>query len=150
MYGLTTGAWLAIGAVLLIALLLLVWKFFAKLFKHVVIALVISALGSMLFIYLRYGSSSPRPRPDIGKHAYMKESGEYIGEVVGESEDSRRGKVWVIRPLGSLNVLKYSKLRVMLKDKMELKTQQTPSPTPEHKPAQEKVDKDKVDKKKKN
>jgi hypothetical protein len=152
MDGLTTKFALAIGAVLLIALLLLVWKFFAQVFKHVVIMLVIVVAGSAFF-YFRYHSFKPPPPPYVGKHAYMKVSGEYIGVVENQAEDNRRGPVWIIRPLGGFPQ-KYSKARVTLKDKMELKPQQTPSPTPESKPAQEKVDKDKVykkaDKKKKN
>jgi hypothetical protein len=74
----------------------------------------------------------------------MKGSGEYIGVVVAEGEDSRRGKVWIVRPAGGYPQ-KYSKLRVELKDKMELKSGPTPAPTPESKPAS-----DNVDKKKKN
>src|SRR5262245_39690507 len=128
MDGLTLKVGLAIGALLLIGFLWLVWKFFAKVFKHVLIVMVISVLGAILFLYLRYGSSSPRLSPDIGKHAYTKDGGDYIGVVEGETEDSRRGAVWVIRPLSGYPQ-RYSKKRVTLKDKMELKL--TPTPTPE-------------------
>jgi len=147
MDGLTMKVALTIVALLLIGFLLVVWKFFSKVFKHVVIMLLIGVAGAAFFIYvvyIRYGSFSPRPRPDIGKHAYMKGSGEYIGVVEAEGEDNRRGKVWIIRPVGGYPQ-KYSKSRVELKDKMELKPEPTPTPTPESKPAP-----DKVDKKKKN
>ena len=43
---LTIKVALAIGALLLIGLLLVVWKFFAKVFKHVVIMLLIGVAGS--------------------------------------------------------------------------------------------------------
>jgi hypothetical protein len=144
MDGLTMKAGLVIGALLLIGLLWLVWKFFAKVFKHVVIVLVISVLGSVLFVYLRYGSSSPRPNSSIGKHAYMKETGSYLGMVEAEGQDNQRGQVWIIRPPGGYPQ-KYSKRRVMLKDKMEFKPESTPTPapTPESKPPSDK----KVDKK---
>ena len=156
MDGLAMKVALTIGALLLIGFLLVVWKFFAKVFKHVVIMLLIGVAGAAFFVYIvfiRYGSSSPRPRPDIGKHAYMKVTGEYIGVVEAEAEDSRRGKVWIIRPVGGYPQ-KYSKSRVELKDRMELKPEPTPTPAPESKPAPDKPESkpasDKAHKKKKN
>jgi hypothetical protein len=146
MDGLTMKAALVIGALLLIGILLLVWKFFAKVFKHVVIMLVLTVAG-VTFFYFRYRSLPPPASPYKGKHAYMKANGEYIGVVEAEGEDNRRGQVWIVRPLGGYPQ-KYSKSRVMLKDKMELKPEQTPAPSPESKPASDKGDK-KVDKKKK-
>lgn len=149
MDGLTMKTGLVIGALLLIGFLWLVWKFFSKVFKHVVIMLIISVLGAVLFIYLRYGSSSPRMNPDIGKHAYMKDGGDYIGVVEGETDDNRRGAVWIIRPLGGYPQ-RYAKKRVTLKDKMELKSAPTPEPTPENKPASNNADIKGDTKKKKN
>ena len=154
MDGLTMKVALTIGALLLIGFLFLVWKFFGKVFKHVVIMLFIGA-ALMTFFYFRYRSLPPAPSPYKGKHAYMKANGEYIGVVEAEGEDSRRGKVWIIRPAGGYPQ-KYSKSRVELKDKMELKPEQTPTPAPaaeskqtsdkpESKPAS-----DKAHKKKKN
>lgn len=141
MDGLTMQAALVIGALLLIGSLWVVWKFFAKMFKHVLIMLIIGAAGAAFYYY----RSLPPPPPFfVGKHAYMKDNGEYIGVVEGQSEDSRRGAVWIVRPLGGFPQ-KYSKARVTLKDKMELKPEQTPAPSTESKPAS-----DKVDKKKKN
>jgi hypothetical protein len=134
---LTIKVALAIGAVLLIGLLLVVWKFFAKVFKHVVIMLLIGAAGSAFYYY----RSLPPPPPFYkGKHAYMKDNGEYIGVVEGQAQDSRRGAVWIVRPVGG-HPQKYSKSRVMLKDKMELKPE--PTSAPESKPAPDKVDKKK-------
>jgi hypothetical protein len=132
---LTIKVALAIGALLLIGLLLVVWKFFAKMFKHVVIMLLIGAAGSA-FYYFR--SLPPSPPFYVGKHAYMKDNGEYIGVVEGQAEDSRRGAVWIVRPVGGYPQ-KYSKSRVTLKDKRELKPEQPPMP--ESKPASDKVDK---------
>ncbi|MCI0388505.1 MAG: hypothetical protein MOB07_07035 [Acidobacteria bacterium] len=141
----TMKAALAIGVLLLIGFLWLVWKFFAKLFKHVIIVLLISVAGSAFYYYR---SLPPPPPPYIGKHAYMKENGEYIGVVEAEGNDNRRGPVWIIRPVGGYPQ-RYSKSRVTLKDKMELKPEQTPAP--ESKPASDKIDSNanKVDKKKK-
>lgn len=138
---LTMKAALAIGAVVLIVFLWIVWKFFAKVFKHVIIMLLIGVAGAT-FYYLQ--SLPPPPPPYVGKHAYMKDNGEYIGVVEGQAEDNRRGPVWIIRPVGGYPQ-RYAKSRVALKDKMELKPEQTPAPSPESKAAS-----DKVDKKKKN
>jgi hypothetical protein len=149
MDGLTMKATLAIGVLLLIGFLWLTWKFFYKVFKHVVIMLVIAVLGATLFIYLRYSSSPPRQNSDIGKHAYMKDGGEYIGVVEGETEDGRRGAVWIIRPLGGYPQ-RYSKKRVTLKEKIELKPAPTQAPTPESAPASSSAEKKGDTKKKKN
>src|SRR5215468_3922536 len=156
MDGLTMKVALTVGALLLIGFLLVVWKFFSKVFKHVVIMLLIGVAGAAFFIYIvyiRYGSFSTPASTYKGKHAYMKANGEYIGVVEAEGEDSRRGKVWIIRPVGGYPQ-KYSKSRVELKDKMEIKPEQTPTPTPESKPASDKPESkpasDKAHKKKKN
>lgn len=131
MDGFTLKAALAIGLLLLIGLLWLVWKFFFKLFKHVVIMLLIGGAGAAFYYY----RSLPPPPPEyIGKHAYMKENGKYIGVVEAQGDDERRGPVWIIRPVGGPPV-RYAKSRVTLKDKMELKPEQTPAMIPEAKPA---------------
>ena len=153
MDGLTMKVALTIGALLLIGFLFLMWKFFAKVFKHVVILLFLGA-ALMTFFYYRYRSFPPPPSPYKGKYAYMKANGEYIGVVEAEGEDSRRGKVWIIRVGGYPQ--KYSKSRVELKDKLEIKPEPTPTPTPapEIKPASDKPESkpasDKAHKKKKN
>jgi len=146
MDGFTLKATLVIGLLLMIGLLWLVWKFFARLLKHVIILIVICVAGSAFYYYR---SLPPPPPPYVGKHAYMKENGEYIGVVESESIDSRRGPVWIIRPVGGYPT-RYAKARVTLKDKMELKTDQTPQPSPQTIPASDKADKNanKVDKKK--
>ncbi len=148
MDGLSTKAALAIGALLLIAVLWLVWKFFTRLFKHVIIMLLIGAAGATFY----YCRSLPPPKPAyIGKHAYMKDNGEYIGVVEGQDEDRQRGPVWIIKPLGSSISVRYAQKRVILKDKLELKPEQTPapSPSPESKPALDNKNDKKIDKRKK-
>ncbi|MEP7342105.1 MAG: hypothetical protein ABI977_30520, partial [Acidobacteriota bacterium] len=71
----------------------------------------------------------PLPKnPVIGKHAYMKESGKYLGVVEGEGDDPRRGAVWNIRFPGDHPKM-YGKSRVTLKDKRDLASEPTPSPT---------------------
>jgi hypothetical protein len=141
MDGLTMKIALVMGALLLIGFLWVISKFFRKVFKHVVIVLLIGAAGSAFYYYRSLPPTTP---PYVGKHAYMKDNGEYIGVVEGQGDDSRRGSVWIIRPVGGYPQ-KYSKARVTLKDKMELKPEQTPAPAIESKPAS-----DQVDRKKKN
>ena len=154
MDGLTMKVALTIGALLLIGFLLVVWKVFGKVFKHVLIMLLIGVAGAAFFvyiIYIRYGSFSQPVSPYKGKHAYMKANGEYIGVVEAEGEDSRRGKVWIIRPVGGYPQ-KYSKTRVELKDMLVIKPE--PTPMPESKPTPDKPESkpasDKAHKKKKN
>jgi len=143
-----TKAALAIGVLLLIGFLWVIWKFFAKLFKHVIILLILSVAGSAFYCYR---SLPPPPPPFKGKYAYMRENGVYVGVVESEGNDNRRGPVWIIRSVGGY-LQRYAKSRVTLKDKMELKPEGTAGPTPESKPASDKIDTnaDKVDKKKKN
>ena len=141
MDGLTMKTALVIGALLLIGFLWLIWKFFTKLFKHVIIMLLIGSVGATFY----YCRSLPPPPPHyMGKHAYM--DGEYIGVVEGQGEDRQRGPVWIIRPVGGYPQ-RYAKKRVTLKDKIELKTEQTQAPSPESKPASDKTEK-KAEKKK--
>ncbi len=146
MEGFTIKIGVAIGVILLIALLWVVWKFFSKLFKHVIIMLIIGFAGSAFYYY----RTLPPPHPPyVGKHAYMKANGEYIGVVEGQSDDKQRGPVWIVRPAGSYPQ-KYAKSRVLLKDTMVLKTAPASTPAPESKPgADKKIDKsaDKIDKK---
>jgi len=142
MDGITTKATLAIGAVVLIALLWLTWKFFARLFKHVVIMLMIGSAGAAFYYYR---SLPPPPPYYVGKHAYMKETGAYIGVVEGQGEDNRRGPVWIVRPVGGYPQ-KYAKSRVTLKDKLEIVPDQTPVPATELKPAANRPAANKLDK----
>jgi hypothetical protein len=139
MDGITTKIGIAVGALVLIALLWLIWKFFAKLFKHVVIMLLIGGAGAAFYYYR---SLPPPPPPYVGKHAYMKETGSYIGVVEGEGDDNRRGPVWIVRPAGGYPQ-KYAKSRITLKDKLEIVPNQTPEPSPVLKPAANKSDKGK-------
>jgi hypothetical protein len=108
---------LVVGLLVLIGMLWFVWKIYYRLFKHLVIALLIGAAGAML-MYYRYSSSSAPRDPNIGKHAYGNHTGRYLGVVEGQGNDKTRGPVWVIRQPGGYQ-MSYPKSRVTLKDKME-------------------------------
>jgi len=124
--GYTIKIAIAVGALILLLLLWLVWKFFSKLFKYFVIALLIVAAGSALYYYR---SLPPPPPAHIGKHAYGLISGRYLGVVEGQGEDKQRGQIWIIRPPGGYPTM-YPKSRVALKDKWEPEAKAEDSPTP--------------------
>jgi hypothetical protein len=117
---------LVAGALVLLAILWAVWKFFATLFKYVLIGLVVAAIGVGLTLYRM---KSPPRNPAIGKHAYLKENGKYLGVVETQGEDNQRGEVWGIRPPGGYPKM-YGKSRVELKDKYD-----PPPPSPEPNPS---------------
>ncbi|MDX2041794.1 MAG: hypothetical protein SF097_11110 [Acidobacteriota bacterium] len=119
------------GGLLLLAFLWLIWKFFFKLLKHFVIILI---LGGIFAGVSWYRNQPPPKNPAIGKHAYLTESGKYLGVVEGEGDDPRRGAVWVTRFPGG-HPLMYGKSRVTLKDKRDLASEPTPEPTATPTPA---------------
>ncbi|MDX2030644.1 MAG: hypothetical protein SF339_08240 [Blastocatellia bacterium] len=122
----TTKLSLAIGALLVLGFLWMVWKFFASLLKHVLIALLLAAIGAGVYWY----RLQPERNPAIGQHAYLKDNGKYLGIVEGTGEDAQRGDVWSIRLPGGYPKM-YTRTRVILKEKFEA----PPSPTPEPSPA---------------
>jgi hypothetical protein len=111
----STKIGLVIGALVVIGGAWAIWKFFKSLFKYFVIGLIVIALGVGLTIYRMI---PPAKNPAIGKHAYLKENGKYLGVVEGQGDDTRRGEVWAIRPPGGHQKM-YSKSRVELKDTYE-------------------------------
>ena len=129
--GYTTKLGLVIGLLVLLGIIWLVWKFFTTLFKYVIIGLIVAAIGGGLTWYrLRL----PARNPAIGKHAYLKENGKYLGVVEGQGEDNRRGEVWAVRLPGGYPMM-YSKTRVDLKDRFEPPPSPSPEPSPANVPA---------------
>ncbi len=124
MDGYSIKLWLGIGIVVVLVFLWLVWKFFFSLLKHFIILLI---LGS-LFVGVYWYRSLPPKNPSIGKHAYLIENGKYLGVVEGQSEDPRRGDVWITRAPGEHQKM-YGKSRVTLKDKRDIASEPTPVPT---------------------
>ncbi|MBL8172353.1 MAG: hypothetical protein JNJ50_29610 [Acidobacteria bacterium] len=122
----TVKAAIAIGVLLILGLIWAVWKFAFRLVKHVIFALI---LGGVFAGTYWYRMRAPGPDPAIGKHAYLKENGRYLGVVEGQGEDSRRGEVWSIRLPGGYPKM-YGKVRVVLKDQRDLASEPTPEPEP--------------------
>ncbi|HMV47359.1 MAG TPA: hypothetical protein PLD20_24870 [Blastocatellia bacterium] len=120
--------WMLVGGGLLIGLLFLfvVWKMFFSFLKHAVIILILG--GTFVTFYWYRTHSTPTKKPAIGKHAYLTETGKYLGVVEGEGDDSRRGPVWNIRFPGG-HPRMYGKSRVTLKDNRDIASEPTPEPT---------------------
>ena len=125
MDGYTIKLLIAGGLLLLLLFLWVVWKFFFGMLKHVLILMI---LGGILVGGIWWRMQPARKNPVIGKHAYMTESGKYLGVIEGEGEDPRRGPVWNIRFPGDHPKM-YGKSRVTLKDKRNLASEPTPSPS---------------------
>lgn len=128
---------LVVVPLILLVLLWLVWKFFSKLFKYFVVAFIVVAIGAGIYLYRMI----PHRNPAVGKHAYLTESGKYLGVVEGSGQDNQRGDVWIVRPPGRYPVM-YGKSRVTLKDRREIEKEPkeepsqgpSPSPNPTHLP----------------
>jgi membrane protein implicated in regulation of membrane protease activity len=105
---------LAAGVVVVLGVLLFTWKYHFRLFKYLLAAFIFFAAVTALLIY-RMRPVEPKRDPAIGKHAYMKQTGEYLGVVEGSGRDRQRGEVWIVRPPGGYQVM-YGKSRVTLKD----------------------------------
>src|SRR5581483_1928041 len=124
----TTKMVTAIGLLLLVSLLWVVWKFFYALFKHVLAALFLAAIGSAIYYYVMYQAPPPKDQ-SVGKHAYGVSSGRYIGEIEASQNDAQSGPVWIIRQPGGQQT-KVAKARVVVKDKMDAVAVADPSPSP--------------------
>lgn len=121
---LTTTA-IAVGVVLLLGVLWILWKFAFRLLKYALLALVIVGIGVAAYWY----RMQPPPKPaGIGKHAYLTATGKYLGVVEGQGDDRSRGEVWIVRLPGNHPNM-YSKARLTLKDKRDLASEPTPEPT---------------------
>ena len=125
MDGYTTKLLIAGGALLALLFLWVVWKFFFGMLKYIILLLI---FGGIVVGGVWWRMQPPPKNPVIGKHAYMTESGKYLGVVEGAGDDPRRGPVWNIRFPGDHPKM-YGKSRVTLKDKRDLASEPTPEST---------------------
>ena len=117
---------LAIGLLIIMAVLWLAWKFFFSIFKHVLTAVFLAVLGSGIYYYVM---SQPPPRDaNVGKHAYGTSSNRYLGVIESATDDS-----FVIKQPGGQQT-KVPKARVVVKDKMDPVEAAVPSPSPSASP----------------
>lgn len=111
----------AIGLLLVLAVLWLVWKFFFALFKHVLMALFLAIIGSGIYFYLF--NRPPAPDPNVGKYAYGASSNRYLGIIESADADS-----YIVKQ-GNYPT-KYAKGRIIVKDKLEPTATPTAAPSP--------------------
>jgi len=123
---------LTAGLVVILGVLWFTWKYYFEFFKYFLVAFIFFAVVVAGFIY-RMRPVEPKRDPAIGKHAYMRQTGDYLGVVEGSGRDRQRGEVWFVRPPGGY-LLMYGKSRVTLRDGEEIekkeKAEPSPSPTP--------------------
>jgi hypothetical protein len=119
---------LTAGLVVVLGVLWFTWKYHFELFKYFLVAFIFFGVVVAAFIY-RMRPVEPRRDPAIGKHAYMRQTGEYLGVVEGSGRDKQRGEVWFVRPPGGYPLM-YGKSRVTLKDESDIGEEAEPSPSP--------------------
>jgi hypothetical protein len=119
---------LTAGLVLILSVLAYTWKYHFKLFKYLLVGVIFCAALTAIVIY-RLQPVEPKRHPAMGKHAYMKLTGEYLGVVEGSGRDRQRGDVWFVRPPGGYPLM-YGKSRVTLKDVRESEKEEEAEPSP--------------------
>jgi hypothetical protein len=123
---------LTAGLVVVLGVLWFTWKYHFELFKYFLVAFIFFGVVVAAFIY-RMRPVEPRRDPAIGKHAYMRQTGEYLGVVEGSGRDRQRGEVWFVRPPGGY-LLMYGKSRVTLRDGEDIEKKKKAEPSPSSSP----------------
>jgi uncharacterized membrane-anchored protein YitT (DUF2179 family) len=97
------------GAVIVLLIVgWIIFKFFFKLLKHFLFAVILAVVVAMFW----YQPFSTKPDPNIGKFAYGTVSNSFLGIVV--ADDKENGS-WIVEKSGMR--MKYPKSKVLLKDK---------------------------------
>ncbi len=100
--------YIAVGIVVLLIIGLVLFKFFTRLLKHFILAIVLAVTVALLW----YQPSTSRPDPNVGKLAYGANSSNFLGVVVANDKDDGS---WIVEKSGMR--MKYAKSKVILKDK---------------------------------
>ena len=100
--------YLILAAVVLLGIGWVLFKFFTRLLKHFILAIILGVLVAMFW----YRPSSLPPDPNIGKFAYGVNSGNFLGVIVANDKDDGS---WIIEKSGMK--MKYPKSKVIIKDK---------------------------------
>ena len=88
-----------------------------------VLAIVLGIALANLYTYTQYGGTmfdsyfakDKKPSPVVGKFAYAKGTGDYIGIIKGEGNSPRRGAVYYIEQAGG-QMMEASKDKVEVRD----------------------------------
>lgn len=104
---------IGLAALVLIGLLGLIGRFFFRLLKHLIIAIIIGVVAAFVWYQMQ-----PRPvvDPAIGKRAYSSANGQFVGTVVGTGTDRQMGDILIIQQPGGYKV-KYPKSFLLLRDR---------------------------------
>lgn len=86
----------------------LLFKFFFKLLKHFILAVILAVVVALLW----YRPDFSTPNPNLGKFAYGTISNSFLGVVVA---DDKEGGSWIVEKSGQR--MKYPKSKVVLKEK---------------------------------
>ncbi len=103
-----SSLYLVVGAVVLLIVGWVIFKFFTRLLKHFIFAIVLGVTVALLW----YRPDSTRPDPNIGKFAYGVNSGNFLGVIVANDKDDGS---WIVEKSGMK--MKYPKSKVVIKDK---------------------------------
>lgn len=96
----------AAGVLLIIGWM--IFKFFTRLLKHFIFAIVLGVIVAMFWYQPNYS----KPDPNIGKFAYGVNSNSFLGVIV--ANDKEDGS-WIVEKSGMK--MKYPKSKVLIKDK---------------------------------
>lgn len=102
--------YLVAGALVLLIIGWVIFKFFFKLLKHFIMAAILAAAIGV-FYYQPWNNFSPTKDPNIGKFVYGLSSSNFLGVVVGDDGENS----WIVEKSGLK--MKYAKGRVVLKDR---------------------------------
>lgn len=100
--------YIAVGILVLFIIGWVIFKFFFRLLKHFILAIILAVTVALLW----YQPSTSRPDPNLGKLAYGVNSNNFLGVVV--ANDKEDGS-WIVEKSGMR--MKYAKSKVILKDK---------------------------------
>ena len=103
-----SSLFLAGGVVVLLIIGWMIFKFFTRLLKHFIFAIVLGVIVAMFW----YQPGTSRPDPNLGKFAYGVNSNNFLGVIV--ANDKEDGS-WIIEKSGMK--MKYPKRNVIMKDK---------------------------------
>lgn len=96
------------GAVVLLIIGWMIFKFFARLLKHFILAVV---LGVIVAVFWYQPQPAPSD-PNVGKFAYGVNSNNFLGVIVANDKE---GGSWIVEKSGMKT--KYPKSKVIIKDK---------------------------------
>lgn len=100
------------------------WQRLKTLLVGAVVAVVVGLLIVNTYTYYQYGGTmfdrffkKEEKSPHLGKFAYVKGTGDYVGVIRGEGTSPRRGAVYFIEQPGG-QMMEVSKERIEVSDKV--------------------------------